>query len=75
LTAISAAVVGVILSLAVFFADHVFHLSEPMALWDKTALLIAVAAAIALLRFKWGTIRLIAVCALAGLVVSYVPWW
>lgn len=75
LTAISAAVVGVILSLAVFFADHVFHLSELPALWDKTALLIAIAAAFALLRLKWGTIRLIAFCAAAGLVVSYVPWW
>ena len=75
LTAISAAVVGVILSLAVFFAEQVFHLSEPLALWDKTALLISVVAAIALLRFAWGAIRLIAVCAVAGLVVSYVPWW
>ncbi len=75
LTAISAAVVGVILSLAVFFANHVFHLSEPLALWDKTALLIAALATVALLRFQWGTIRLIAVCATAGLVVSYVPWW
>ncbi len=75
LTAISAAVVGVILSLAVFFADHVFHLSGPLALWDKTALAIAIFAALALMRLKWGTIRLIAVCAAAGLVVSYVPWW
>ena len=75
LTAISAAVVGVILSLAVFFADHVFHLSEPLAQWDKTALLIAALSEVALLRFTWGTIRLIAVCAAAGLVVSYVPWW
>lgn len=75
LTAISAAVVGVILSLAAFFADHVFHLSQPLALWDKTALAISVAAAVALLRFRAGTIRLIAVCAAAGLVVSYVPWW
>ena len=75
LTAISAAVVGVILSLAAFFADHVFHLSQPLAEWDKTALAMAVLAAIALLRLKWGTIRLIAVCAVAGLVVSYVPWW
>ena len=75
LTAISAAVVGVISSLAVFFADHVFHLSEPLALWDKTALLMSIAAAMALLHFKWGTIRLITACAAAGLVVSYVPWW
>ncbi|MFM8468223.1 MAG: chromate efflux transporter [Oxalobacteraceae bacterium] len=75
LTAISAAVVGVILSLALFFADQVFHLSKPLALWDKTALLMAALAAVALLRLNWGTPRLIAVCAAAGLVVSYVPWW
>ena len=75
LTAISAAVVGVIMSLALFFAIHVFHWAEPLAQWDKTAMLIAVAASVALLRFKMGTIRLIAACAAAGLVVSYVPWW
>ncbi len=75
LTAISAAVVGVILSLAAFFADHVFHLSSPPAQWDKTALAIALLAAVALLRFRWGTIPLIAACAATGLVVSYVPWW
>ncbi len=75
LTAISAAVVGVILSLAVFFADAVFHWSQPFAIWDKTALLIASLGTVALLRFKWSTPRLIAVCAVAGLVVSYVPWW
>jgi chromate transporter len=34
---------------------------------------ICVVAAIALTRFKVGTIKLIAACALAGLVVSYLP--
>ena len=70
LTAISAAVVGVIASLAVFFAEHVFRLARPIAEWDVLAMAIAAAAAIALLRFKLGTITLIVACALVGLVVS-----
>jgi chromate transporter len=71
LTAISAAVVGVIASLAVFFADHVFRLALPLSQWDFVAMAIAALAALALLRFKVGTIKLIGVCALAGPVVSY----
>ncbi len=73
LTAISAAVVGVIVSLAVFFADHVFHFSQPFAQWDLISLAIALAAALAIWRYKLGTIRLLAACAAAGLVVSYLP--
>jgi chromate transporter len=71
LTAISAAVVGVIASLAVFFADHVFHLTQPVRQWDFVSIAIAALAAVALLRFKVGTIKLIGACALMGLVVSY----
>jgi len=73
LTAITAAVVGVIASLTVFFAWHVFHLAQPLARWDWVAIGIAALAAIALLRFKVGTIRLILICAITGLVVSYLP--
>ncbi len=73
LTAITAAVVGVIASLTVFFAWHVFHLAQPPARWDWVAIAIATLAAIALLRFKVGTIRLILACAITGLVVSYLP--
>ena len=73
LTAISAAVVGVILSLAVFFAEHVFHISQPLGNWDLVSLSIAILAALALWHFKLSTIKLIALCALAGLVVSYLP--
>jgi chromate transporter len=73
LTAISAAVVGVILSLAVFFAEHVFHISQPLVNWDLASISIAILAALALWRFKLSTIKLIALCALAGLVVSYLP--
>ena len=67
LTAISAAVVGVIASLAVFF---VLHLARPEAATgaiDFAALGLALAAAWALLRLKWGVVPVIAACALVGL--------
>ncbi|MGZ5780286.1 MAG: chromate transporter, partial [Burkholderiaceae bacterium] len=70
LTAISAAVVGVIVSLAVFFAEHVFNISMPLAQWDWIAMAITLAACIALFRFKINTILLIVSCAIVGLVVS-----
>ncbi len=67
LTAISAAVVGVIASLALFFGQHVFlRAGQP----DPAALAIGAAALLALLRFRAGTIGLIAACAAAGLVLS-----
>ncbi|MFL6632609.1 MAG: chromate efflux transporter [Massilia sp.] len=68
LTAISAAVVGVIASLAVFFGAHVF-LDHGAARWDAIA--IGTAAAVALLRYRTGTIKTILACALAGLLLSY----
>jgi chromate transporter len=68
LTAISAAVVGVIASLAVFFGSQVF-LAGGRPHWQPIA--IGVLASIALLRYKAGTIPLILACALAGLVLSY----
>ncbi len=68
LTAISAAVVGVIVSLAVFFGKHVF-LAGPQPDWYAVA--ISAAACVALFRYKVGTIKLIAACAIAGLVISY----
>ena len=68
LTAISAAVVGVVVSLAVFFGEHVFILAGRP---DWAAIAISAAACVALFRFKMGTIKLIAACALAGLVLSY----
>jgi chromate transporter len=71
LTAISAAVVGVILSLALFFAEHVFKLSLSPSQWDFAALALGGLACIALFRYKLGTIPLLLSCAIAGLVVSY----
>ncbi|MFC3107989.1 chromate efflux transporter [Undibacterium arcticum] len=73
LTAISAAVVGVIVSLALFFAQQVFLLTSPQPHLDYLALAITVAACIAVFHYKIGTIKLILACALAGLVVSYLP--
>jgi chromate transporter len=75
LTSISAAVVGVITSLAVFFAEHVFHILQPLAEWDWISMSIALVAAVALMRYKLSTVRVIVACAVIGLVVSYVPWW
>jgi chromate transporter len=68
LTAISAAVVGVIASLAVFFGAHVF-VAGGRPQWPAIA--IGLAASIAVLRYKVGTIPLILACAVAGLVLSY----
>lgn len=71
LTAISAAVVGVIVSLAVFFGKHVFWLETPVSHLDVRAVLLGVIASIALLRYQVGTIKLILACAISGLVLSY----
>ena len=71
LTAVTAAVVGVIASLALFFLVHIaWHPSAGRTVVsqvDWIALSIAAGAAIALLRFKLGVIPVIAGCALAGL--------
>jgi chromate transporter len=68
LTAISAAVVGVIASLAVFFGRQVFFTGGHP---QPAALAIGLLAAIALLRYQIGTIKLIGACAALGLVLSY----
>jgi chromate transporter len=79
LTAITAAVVGVILNLALFFGLHTvwpagfpldFAHDFPRQLLQGTdwpALLLAVAALLALVRFEVSVMRLIAACAVAGL--------
>jgi chromate transporter len=67
-------VVGVIVSLALFFGRHVFWIETPQAQpghWDWAAIALSAAACVALLRYKAGTIKLIFACALAGLVLSY----
>ena len=74
LTAITAAVVGVILSLAVFFGWHVFWPAATAdALFDGPfewpSLLIVAAALTALWRFKVGVIPVIGACAAIGLIL------
>jgi chromate transporter len=69
LTAITAAVVGVIVNLAVFFGYHVLWPQGFDGAFDWPSALIAIAALIALLRFKANVIHVIAACALAGLAV------
>ena len=77
LTAITAAVVGVIASLALFFLVHIARGgSVGMRAWglDWVALGLAVAAAVALLRYKVGVIPVIAGCALCGLALRLAGW-
>ncbi len=67
LTAITAAVVGVIVNLALFFAWHVFWpagLEQPVD-WASVAL--AVAAAVAIFRYKVGIIPVILASGLIGM--------
>jgi len=70
LSAITAAVVGVILNLALFFAYHVLWPHGFGGRFDWISLLIAGAAAVALFRFKLGVIPLLGACAAAGLAVT-----
>ncbi|NUT75809.1 chromate efflux transporter [Pseudomonas sp. C1C7] len=72
LTAITAAVVGVILNLACFFAYHVLWPQGFSGQLDWASLLIAIAAAVALLRFKRGVIEVLIGCGLVGLVVKLI---
>jgi chromate transporter len=83
LSAITAAVVGVVLNLAVWFALHtlfrevreirysVFEFDLPVAAsvhWPAVAL--TTAAIVAMFRFKVGAIKVLAACAAAGM-----SWW
>ena len=73
LTAITAAVVGVIASLALFFIAHIAIRTGENGSFvvqiDWAALLLALTAGVALIRFKVGVIPVIAACAVAGLLL------
>ncbi len=69
LTAITAAVVGVIVNLALFFGYHVFWPTGFSGNVDLPSAVIAAIAAIALFRYKRGVIQVLLGCALAGLLV------
>ena len=70
LTAITAAVVGVIANLALFFGYHVLWPDGFGGNFDVVSALIAVAAAVALFRLKLGVLQVIAAGAMAGLVFT-----
>jgi chromate transporter len=71
LTAITAAVVGVILNLALFFGYHTVWPQGFGASLDITSALIALAAAIALLKYKLNVMQVIAVCGLLGMLIKH----
>ncbi len=68
LTAITAAVVGVILNLALFFGYHVLWPDGWAGRFEIGSALIALGAAVALFRFKRSVIQVIVACAVVGLV-------
>ncbi len=73
LTAITAAVVGVILNLALFFGYHVLWPDGFSGHFDVFSAIVAVLAGIALFRFKRGVIEVIGASAVAGLVFTLLP--
>jgi chromate transporter len=87
LTAISAAVAGVVLNLAAFFAIHTvfptvhdrrygpIHVAVPV--WSSiniASVVISLVAAIAVFRFKMGTLRVLGCCALLGVGAALAGW-
>jgi len=77
LTGITAAVGGVILNLAVFFAYHVLwpkglNMQSLLTGFEWFSALVGIAAFIALFRFKMGIMQVIGACAALGLAYSLV---
>lgn len=70
LTGITAAVVGVVLNLAVFFSYHVLWPQGFDGKFEWFSALIGAAAFIALFRYKAGIVSVIGACAAIGLVYS-----
>ena len=83
LTGITAAVVGVIANLAVFFAVHTLFEEVSSRSWGPVQLevphldslrlvplLIALGASLLLFRLKWSVLRTLGVCAALGLVAA-----
>lgn len=84
LSAIAAAVVGVILNLAVWFAIHTlfrtttqvaqgpFHFDAPVAAsLDGARLALALLAALAIFRLRWGMLPTLALSATLGVVIAF----
>lgn len=84
MTGITAAVVGVIANLGVYFATHTLfdashrvglrpltvELPDPATL-DPVALGVAALAAVLLLRLRWSVLRTLGVCAVVGLAAQF----
>jgi chromate transporter len=70
LSGITAAVVGVIVNLALFFAWHVFWPQGWQGDFDWFAAAVCVAALLALVRFRAGIVPVIGACAAAGLLYT-----
>jgi chromate transporter len=71
LTAITAAVVGVIASLALFFIGHVAHTPTGV---DLMALTLAALALWALVRWQWAVMTVIAACGTVAVVLRLLGW-
>jgi chromate transporter len=71
LSGITAAVVGVILNLAVFFAYHVLWPQGWSGHFEWASALIGFGAALALFRFKVGVIPVVMACGLVGLALAW----
>jgi chromate transporter len=73
LTAITAAVVGVILNLALFFGYHLLWPEGFAGALDVRSAGIAVGAALGLFKFKRSVMEVIGLCALVGLAIKLIP--
>jgi chromate transporter len=71
LTAITAAVVGVILNLAMFFGYHTLWPKGFGDAMDVPSALIALGAAIALFKYKRNVMHVIGVCGVLGVIIKY----
>ncbi|MDX1538747.1 chromate efflux transporter [Arsukibacterium sp.] len=70
LMAITAAVVGVIVNLALFFGYHVLWPEGFSARFDMTASVLGLLAGLALFKFKQSILRVLAAAAIAGMLLS-----
>ena len=75
LSAITAAVVGVILNLAVFFTWHVLWPQGFDGHFDLIAALLGIGALLAMFRYKVGVIPVIVTCGVAGLLFVVIKPW
>jgi chromate transporter len=73
LTAITAAVVGVVLNLALFFGYHLLWPEGFAGAFDVRSALIATGATLMLFKFKRSVMEVIGLCALVGLTVKLIP--